>query len=88
MNTSEQAVSEKLQQVQIWRQIFEAALSDREQLILRESLVYALPPRSIYARHPDQFANVVEIYRIKLELFHRLQQYHGLQQLYLEAIVR
>jgi hypothetical protein len=96
MKTSEDVVSpapgqappERPPQAEGWRLISEAALSHPEQLILYESLVYALPPRAIQARHPDQFSDVAEIYRIKLGLFQRLLQDHGLQQLSIEAITR
>jgi hypothetical protein len=96
MNTPEDAVSappepavlERLRRDEIWRQISEAALSDQEQLVLGETLIYALPPRAIQARHPDLFTDVAEIYRIKLGLFQRLRQHHRLQQLYLKALAR
>ena len=53
----EQTVLEELQQAELWRLILSTAKSEQEQLLVRESLLYALPPRAIYARHPDQFAN-------------------------------
>jgi len=84
----EQTVLEKLNQAEIWRVIAETAMSDYEQLILRESLVYALPPRAIHARHADQFSDVAEVYRVKRNLFKRLQRNHELQHLCLEGIMR
>jgi DNA-directed RNA polymerase specialized sigma24 family protein len=82
-----QAVLETLHAAEIWRVISETTVSDQEQLILRASLVYALPPRAILARHPDQFSDVAEVYRIKCTLFKRLQHNHELQ-LCLEEIMR
>jgi hypothetical protein len=68
----ERAGLEHLNRAAIWRLITEMALSAQEQLILRESLLYALPPRAIQARHPEQFSDVEEVYRIKRNLFKRL----------------
>ena len=49
--------------------------------LVRESLLYALPPRAIYARHPDQFANVAVVYRMKCNLFKRLQHNQDIERL-------
>jgi hypothetical protein len=69
----EQAVLEQIQQAELWCLILSVAKSEQEQLLVRESLIDALPPRAIYARHPDQFANVAVVYRMKRNLFNRLQ---------------
>jgi hypothetical protein len=82
----EQAVLRKLHQDELWSLIQETAMNDQEQLVLRESLIYALPPRLIYARHPDQFSDVAEVYRTKRNLFKRLQHNHELQHLCREGI--
>ena len=77
----EQSVLQKLHQAELWRLILETTSNAQEQLILRESLVYALPPRQIYARHPDQFADVADVYRVKRNLFKRLHHNHQLLHL-------
>jgi hypothetical protein len=54
-------------------------------LLVRESLIYALPPRAIYARHPDQLANVALVYRMKRNLFKRLQHNQAIERLCYEG---
>jgi DNA-directed RNA polymerase specialized sigma24 family protein len=83
----EQSVLRKLHQAELWDLILETTMTDQEQLILRESLVYALPPRLIYACHPDQFADVADVYRIKRNLFKRLQHNPEIEHLCREGIM-
>jgi DNA-directed RNA polymerase specialized sigma24 family protein len=77
----EQTVLEKLQQAELWGLIVSMAKSEQEQLLVRESLIDALPPRAIYTRHPDQFANVATVYRMKRNLFKRLQRNPAIERL-------
>ena len=94
MKTSEPAASAAPKQAaagsprraEVWRLVSEAALTDQEQLILCECLIYALPPLAIQARHPDMFPDLGEIYRLKLGLLQRLQRNQTLVQLCLDAI--
>jgi hypothetical protein len=81
----EQTVLEELQQAELWRLILGTAKSEQEQLVVRESLLYALPPRAIYGRHPDQFANVAVVYRMKRNLFKRLQHNQAIERLCYEG---
>jgi hypothetical protein len=69
------------QQAELWAQIMSAAADDLELLLLRESLIYALPPREIYARHPDQFTSVAAIYLMKHTIFNRLQPNQAIARL-------
>ena len=80
----EQAVLEELDRTEIWRLILQITSNLQEQIIVRESLVYALPPRAIQARHPDQFADVVQVYRVKRNLINRFQRNRELQRLWQE----
>ena len=80
----EQAVLEELDRAEIWRLIMRMTSNRQEQIIVRESLVYALPPRAIQARHPDMFADVLQVYRVKRNLIHRFQRNRELQQLWQE----
>jgi DNA-directed RNA polymerase specialized sigma24 family protein len=80
--TPEQAVLEDLDRTEIWRLIMRMTGNLQEQIIVRESLVYALPPRAIQARHPEMFADVVEVYRVKRNLINRFQRNRELQQLW------
>jgi DNA-directed RNA polymerase specialized sigma24 family protein len=77
----EQAVLEQLQQAELWRLIVSTTKNAQEQLLARASLIDALPPRTIYALHPDQFANVAAVYRMKRNLFKRLQHNQAIERL-------
>ena len=81
----EQAVLEQLHQAELLRLILSTTKNEQEQLLVRESLLYALPPRAIYARHPDQFANVAVVYRMKCNLFKRLQHNQAIERLCYEG---
>jgi DNA-directed RNA polymerase specialized sigma24 family protein len=78
----EQAVLAELDRTEIWRLIVQMTSNPQEQIIVRESLVDALPPRAIQARHPDIFADVIQVYRVKRNLVNRFQRNRELQQLW------
>jgi DNA-directed RNA polymerase specialized sigma24 family protein len=80
----EQTVLEDLDRSELWRLIMQMTNSLQEQIIVRESLVYALPPRTIQARHSDLFADVMQVYRVKRNLINRFQRNRELQQLWQE----
>ena len=80
----EQTVLEELDRTELWRLILEMTTSLEEQVIVRECLVYALPPRTIQARHPEMFADVMHVYRVKRNLINRFQRNRALQQLWQE----
>jgi DNA-directed RNA polymerase specialized sigma24 family protein len=80
----EQAVLEELDRTELWQLIMDMTNSLQEQIIVRECLVYALPPRTIQARHPDIFADVMHVYRVKRNLINRFQRNRDLQQLWRE----
>jgi DNA-directed RNA polymerase specialized sigma24 family protein len=80
----EQAVLEDMDRTEIWRLIMDMTSNLQERIIVRESLVYALPPRAIQARHPDQFADVMQVYRVKRNLINRFQRNRELQRLWQE----
>lgn len=83
----EQAVVEQLQQAELWCLILSMAKGEQEQLLVRESLIDALPPRAIYARHPEQFADVATVYRMKRNLFKRLQRNEVIERLCYEGML-
>jgi hypothetical protein len=70
---------------ELWRLIVSTTKSAQELLLARTSLIDALPPREIYARHPDQFADITAIYRMKHNLFKRLQHNQTIERLYSEG---
>jgi len=80
----DQAVLDELDRTEIWRLIARMTSNSQEQVIVRECLVYALPPREIQARHPDMFADVMQVYRVKRNLIHRFQRNRDLQRLWQE----
>ncbi|HJZ46882.1 MAG TPA: hypothetical protein VKE41_06935 [Roseiflexaceae bacterium] len=83
--TPEQTVLEELDRSEIWRLIMRITSGLQERIIVHESLVYALPPRAIQARHPDMFADVVEVYRVKRNLINRFQRNRELKRLWQEG---
>jgi hypothetical protein len=66
---------------ELWHQIMSATKNEQEQLLMHASLIDALPPRAIYALHPDQFADIAAIYRMKHTLFTRLQHNQAIKRL-------
>jgi DNA-directed RNA polymerase specialized sigma24 family protein len=82
--TPEQTVLQELDRTEIWELIMRITSSIQEQVIVRESLVYALPPRAIQARHPDMFADVGDVYRVKRNVINRFQRNRELQRLWQE----
>ena len=53
---------------------------EAEQLVARLSFVAGLSPREIRARHPDRFADVNTVYRIKRNLIDRLRRSQCIEQ--------
>ncbi|HEU5103280.1 MAG TPA: hypothetical protein VFU22_29870 [Roseiflexaceae bacterium] len=84
-STPEQTVLQALDRSEIWRLIMEITSRPEERVIVYESLVYALPPRAIQARHPDMFADVADVYRVKRNLINRFQRNRDLQRLWHES---
>ena len=84
-STPEQAVLQELDRTEIWRLIMQIISNLEERIIVRESLVYALPPREIQARHPEMFADVAEVYRVKRNLINRFQRNRDLERLWRES---
>jgi DNA-directed RNA polymerase specialized sigma24 family protein len=71
--TPEQTVLATLDCDALWRAAVALAAESAERVILVESLVYGLPPRMIWARHPQIFPDIATIYSTKRSLFNRLQ---------------
>ena len=80
----EQAVLEELDRTALWQLIMDMTNGLQEQIIVRECLVYALPPRTIQARHPEIFTDVMHVYRVKRNLINRFQRNRDLQRLWQE----
>ena len=84
VTTPEQLIMDQFQRQDIWRLVETAITSEQERVVLRETFVYDLPPRTILRRHPDLFADAHAIYTTKRNLFDRLQRCSELRQVYQE----
>jgi hypothetical protein len=67
---------------ELWRLLNELVSTEHERIILIESLVLGLPPRTILERHQDCFADVPAIYGAKRNLLNRLGRSRDLRQMY------
>ena len=72
--TPEQIVLASLDRDALWRAVIALVATPAEHIILVESLVYGLPPRTIWVRHPQLFPDIAAIYSTKRNLFNRLQR--------------
>lgn len=71
----------RLDRAAFWQQI-DAHLRDAaERAIIHDSFVSGLKPRDIYARHPDLFASVNDVYAVKRNVLARLSHDPQLRQL-------
>ncbi len=82
--TPEQLIMDQFQRQEIWRLAETAVANEQERVVLRETFVYDLPPRTILRRHPDLFADAHTVYITKRNLFDRLQRCTELRQVYQE----
>ena len=58
----------------LWQAIGRELVDDDERLIARLSFVLDLKPAEIHERHPNRFAAVADVYRIKRNLLERLRR--------------
>jgi len=79
--TPEQLILEDLTRDALWRLVLTNTTSRAERVVLVESLIHCLPPRTIQATHPQLFPNIEAVYTIKRNLFERLQRYRDVLQL-------
>src|SRR5581483_5824143 len=75
-----------LDRAEIWQIAFGVLATPIERVTLIDSFVYCLSPRAIYARHPQLFPNIADVYRAKRNLLERLQRSHALQRLNADLI--
>jgi DNA-directed RNA polymerase specialized sigma24 family protein len=78
----EQQVIAELNRTEVWARINTHITSECERIVVHDSLVLNLPPRTILERHPGLFDDVAEVYRIKRNLFERLRRDDDLRELY------
>jgi DNA-directed RNA polymerase specialized sigma24 family protein len=84
--TPEQIVMEQMEYSELCQFISELVQTEQDRIVLLESFVYQLPPREILARYPDAFADIAAVYRIKRNLFDRLQRSPELRRRYEELL--
>jgi len=77
----EQVVLAELNCVEVWSRINQHIVTEQEKMVVYESIILSLPPRTILQRHPRLFNDVTEIYQIKRNLFDRLRRDDDLRQL-------
>lgn len=67
---------------EIWQVIAAEMRNENELLIARLTLIYALKPQEIHERHPERFANVAEVYRVKRNLLERLRHNEAIRRMH------
>jgi DNA-directed RNA polymerase specialized sigma24 family protein len=85
--TPEQIVNAQMEHDELWHLVYCLLETDQDRIILIESFVYDLPPREILARHMDAFADIVDVYQSKRNLFNRLQRNVELRQVYEQLLI-
>ena len=86
IETPEQVVLGEFSRAELWRLVNSLVSNEQERTVLVESFVLALPPRAIWARHPDLFPTVMDVYTTKRNLLGRLQRNRDLQELHQELL--
>ena len=78
----EDVVLDRLDRQALWRIALSEAHTEQERLVLVENCMYSLRPATIFARHPQQFSSITQIYTAKRNLIERLKRNPELQRLY------
>ena len=68
-------------QVDLWKAIDREIRNDAERLVVRLSFAAGFSPREIRALHPEVFADVSEVYRLKRNLIERLRRSKAISDL-------
>ncbi|MFQ3660826.1 MAG: sigma-70 family RNA polymerase sigma factor [Chloroflexaceae bacterium] len=71
----------RLDREEFWRFIDAQLHSEIERVVVYSSFVLGLTPRAIYARHPDLFDTVNDVYNVKRNVLGRLSRNQQLRQL-------
>ena len=59
---------------ELWRAVDAELHDEAERVVAQLCLVLDLKPREVYERHPDRFADVADVYRVKRNLLERLRR--------------
>jgi len=65
---------------ELWQVIDRELQDEPERLVARLSFGHDLKPAELYARHPEHFASVADVYRIKRNVLDRLRRSPGVRQ--------
>lgn len=76
----EEAVVQRVQTGELWRQIGARLKDDQERLVVHCMFVEDLKPRQIMVEYGDIFSDVKEIYRIKENILTRLRRDQAIQR--------
>jgi hypothetical protein len=82
VTTPEELVIGAQSRDEVWKLLNKLVSNEHERIILIESFVLGLPPRSILERHQDRFADVPAIYCAKRNLLNRLERSRDLRRIY------
>lgn len=80
--TPEQEALDDFERAELWRLISRVVMTEQERVVLYEGSVLDLPSRAIHARHPELFDSVTDVYRVKRNIFSRLQRNPELRRFY------
>ncbi len=70
----EDAVTERAGAAELWAVVQGCLNDERERLVIYLSCVVGLSPRDVCARHPREFPQVAEVYRLKRNVLDRLRR--------------
>jgi DNA-directed RNA polymerase specialized sigma24 family protein len=70
---------------ELWQAVEQELRDESERLVAQLSFVSGLSPREIRARHPDRFAEVGVVYRLKRNVIDRLRRSPLIQELLSQA---
>jgi DNA-directed RNA polymerase specialized sigma24 family protein len=82
VTTPEELVLGAQSRDELWQLLNKLISNEHERIILIESFVLGLPPRTILERHKDRFEDVPAIYGAKRNLLNRLERSRDLRKLY------
>ena len=83
----EALVLQGLDRAELWRLVGELTHDEQERIVIVESFVFDLRPRTILARHPELFADIDAVYAAKRNLLARLKGCRLLREMFEELCV-
>lgn len=84
-DTQQRALDEEvigqMRRQELWHLVDRRLNGEAERVVIVDSFVYGLKPAAIYARRPDLFASIKEVYLVKRNVIERLGRDQGLRAL-------